>query len=40
MVEDERYSHIDAATRARHGLRPDDSVTPHHPYLTRRQFLA
>ncbi len=40
MVEDERYSHLDEATRARHGLRPDDSVTPHHLYITRRKFLA
>jgi sulfoxide reductase catalytic subunit YedY len=40
MMEDERYSHLDTATRARHGLRPDDLVTPHPLYLSRRKFLT
>ncbi len=40
MIEDERYSHLDAAARARHGLRPDDRVTPREAYLSRRKFLA
>jgi sulfoxide reductase catalytic subunit YedY len=40
VIEDERYAHLDAAARVRHGLRPDDFVTPERFYVSRRKFLA
>ena len=40
MNEDGRYCHLDPATRARHGLRPDEDITPKSVYVTRRKFLA